>query len=97
MKCIQDSATAARRMQILKALALQPTYCADPRNLRADLEVTGYPMTLTKMVMECAFLAELGLVEAPASGVLALTDDGLSVVRGLVKLPGIGSPEPGEL
>lgn len=97
MREIQDAATAARRMQVLKALALQPKYCADPRNLRAELEITGYAMTLTKLAMECAFLAELGLVTSLDAGQLSLTDDGLSVVRGLVTLPGIGTPEPGEL
>lgn len=97
MKPVQDVITAARRLQILKALALRPQYRADPRGLRQELEVTGYPMTLTKLAVECAFLADLGLVDAPDNGILALTDDGMSVVRGLVKLPGIGTPEPGEL
>lgn len=92
-----DVVTPARRLQILKALALRPQYRAEPRNLRSELEVTGYAMTLTKLAVECAFLADLGLVDAPESGLLSLTDDGLSVVRGLVKLPGIGTPEPGEL
>lgn len=92
-----DVITPARRLHILKALSLRPQFRAEPRNLRSELEVTGYPVTLTKLMVECAFLADLGLVEAPENGLLALTDDGLSVVRGLVKLPGIGTPEPGEL
>lgn len=89
--------TAGRRLQILTALSLRPQFRADPRNLRQELEVTGYAMTLTKLAVECAFLADLGLVDAPAEGLIRLTDDGLSVVRGLVKLPGIGTPEPGAL
>lgn len=97
MTAAQHVITAARRLQILKALALRAQYRAEPRGLRQELEVTGYPMTLTKLAVECAFLADLGLVDAPESGLLSLTDDGLSVVRGLVKLPGIGTPEPGEL
>lgn len=97
MKAVQDMMTAARRLHILKALALRPQYRAEPRNLRQELEVTGYAMTLTKLAVECAFLADLGLVDAPDNGLLALTDDGLSVVRGLIRLPGIGSPEPGEV
>lgn len=97
MKAVQDMMTAARRLHILKALALRPQYRAEPRNLRQELEVTGYAMTLTKLMVECAFLADLGLVDAPDNGLLALTDDGLSVARGLIRLPGIGSPEPGEL
>jgi len=93
----EQAITASRRLQILTALSLRPRYSADPRGLRAELEVTGYPMTLTKLSVECAFLADLGLVEAPTEGMLSLTDDGLSVARGLIKLPGIGTPEPGAL
>lgn len=89
--------SAGRRLQILTALSLRPQYRAQPRNLRDELEVTGYPMTLTKLAVECAFLTDLGLVAAPDSGLFQLTDDGLSVARGLIKLPGIGSPEPGAL
>lgn len=97
MKAGQDVMTASRRLHILKALALRPQYRAEPRNLRQELEVTGYAMTLTKLAVECAFLADLGLLDAPENGLLALTDDGLSVARGLIRLPGIGTPEPGEL
>ena len=97
MKSAQDAQTAGRRLQILVALSLRPQYKAEPRNLRQELEVTGYPMTLTKLWVECTFLADLGLVEAPAEGLLSLTDDGLSVARGLIRLPGIGTPEPGAL
>ena len=93
----QDTITAGRRLQILVALSLRPQYKAEPRNLRQELEVTGYPMTLTKLAVECAFLGDLGLVEAPAEGLIKLTDDGLSVARSLVRLPGIGTPEPGAL
>ncbi|MDD5391191.1 MAG: hypothetical protein PHD37_17780 [Gallionellaceae bacterium] len=93
----QDAITASRRLQILTALSMRPQYRAEPRGLRQELEATGYPMTLAKLAVECAFLADLGLVDAPQDGVLALTDDGLSVVRGLIRLPGIGTPEPGDL
>ena len=37
------------------------------------------------------------VIGAPAEGLLALTYDGLAVARGLIKLPGIGTPEPGAL
>lgn len=96
-KTVDQINSEHRRLQILRALSLRPLYRADPRNLRQELEATGYPMTLTKLSVECAFLADLGLVDAPAEGLIALTDDGLSVARGLVKLPGIGTPEPGAL
>lgn len=97
MKTVEQINTEARRLHILRALALRPLYRAEPRNLRQELEITGYPMTLTKLSVECAFLADLGLVAAPTEGLLSLTDDGLSVARGLIKLPGIGTPEPGAL
>lgn len=96
-KTVEQINSEHRRLQILRSLAIRAQYRADPRNLRAELELTGYPMTLTKLSVECAFLADLGLVDAPAEGLLALTDDGLSVARGLIKLPGIGTPEPGAL
>lgn len=88
---------AFRRLHILNALSLRPQYRAEPRGLRHELELTGYPMTLTKLAVECAFLADLGLLEAPESGVISLTEDGLSVVRGLIRLPGIGTFAPGDL
>lgn len=98
MNTASDAAiTAGRRLQILTALSLRPQYRAEPRNLRQELEVTGYPMTLTKLAVECAFLADLGLVDAPDNGLIRLTDDGMSVARGLIRLPGIGTPEPGAL
>lgn len=96
-KTPEQIATEGRRLQILRALALRPQYKAEPRNLRQELEVTGYPMTLAKLAVECIFLADLGLVDAPAEGLISLTDDGLAVARGLIKLPGIGTPEPGAL
>lgn len=96
-KTVEQINSEHRRLQILRSLAIRAQYRADPRNLRAELELTGYPMTLTKLSVECAFLADLGLVDAPVEGLLALTDDGLSVARGLIKLPGIGTPEPGAL
>jgi hypothetical protein len=89
--------TAGRRLQILTALSLRPQYKAEPRNLRQELEDTGYPMILAKLAVECAFLANLGLLDAPAEGLIRLTDEGLAVARGLIKLPGIGTPEPGAL
>ena len=93
----EQAVSEGRRLQILRALSLRPRYRAEPRNLRTELEATGYPMTLTKLAVECTFLADLGLVDAPAEGLIVLTEDGLSVARGLIKLPGIGTPEPGAL
>lgn len=89
--------SAGRRLQILRALSIRPRYCAAPRSLRDELEATGYPMTLTKLAVELAFLADLGLAVAPEDGLVSLTEDGLSVARGLIRLPGIGSPAPGDL
>jgi len=81
--------TAGRRLQILQALSLHSGHSAMPAKLRDEMEVCGYPMTLTKLMLDCAFLTELGLVESPDKGLVALTADGLDVVRGLIKLPGL--------
>ncbi|MCL2076034.1 MAG: hypothetical protein FWH15_06300 [Betaproteobacteria bacterium] len=85
----EEKTTAARRMRILLALSLHTGHSAMPAKLRNELDAVGYPMTLTRLMMDCAFLAELGLVESPDKGQIALTADGLDVVRGLVKLPGL--------
>ncbi|MDR3323254.1 MAG: hypothetical protein LBS89_03520 [Zoogloeaceae bacterium] len=91
-----DPLTARRRKQILTALSLRPQHTATPGSLLAELEATGYPMTLTKLMVECAFLTNLGLTDAPDVGFITLTDDGLAVAKGLVHLPGIGAPALGE-
>ena len=89
MSTEEEKQTAARRLQVLWALSLHNGHSAMPAKLRNDMDVCGYPMTLTKLMMDCAFLAELGLIESPDKGLVALTADGLDVVRGLVKLPGL--------
>jgi hypothetical protein len=93
MSTEEERRTAARRMQILRALALHTGHTAMPGALHEEMANTGYPMTLTKLMLDCAFLAELGMVGSPADGKITLTADGLDVVRGLVRLPGL-SPAP---
>ncbi|MDR0233269.1 MAG: hypothetical protein LBI31_00415 [Zoogloeaceae bacterium] len=88
----EEQQTARRRMQVLRALSLHAGHTAMPAKLRDEMEETGFPMTLTKLMLDCAFLAELELVSAPEAGKITLTADGLDVVRGLVKLPGLGTP-----
>lgn len=95
IRWIDSAITAGRRLRILKALAVRPQHHSDLRNLRTALEAMGYPMTLIKLAVDFAFLAALGLVDAPTEGMVRLTDDGLSVVNGLIHLPGVGSPEQG--
>jgi hypothetical protein len=85
----EETQTAARRMQILRALSLHVGHTAMPGALREEMGKSGYPMTLTKLMLDCAFLAELDLVAAPEAGSIALTADGLDVVRGLIRLPGL--------
>jgi hypothetical protein len=89
MSAADEKATAARRLQVLRALSLHAGHTAMPAALREEMGETGYPMTLTKLMVDCAFLGELGLVAAPDDGRIALTSDGLDVVRGLVRLPGL--------
>jgi hypothetical protein len=92
----RDPLSARCRLQILVALALRPQHTATPGSLLTELEATGYPMTLTKLMVESAFLTHLGLTDAPDVGFITLTDDGLAVAKGLVRLPGIGAPALGE-
>ncbi|MDR2674871.1 MAG: hypothetical protein LBC18_08395, partial [Opitutaceae bacterium] len=65
MSTKEEIDTAARRMQVLRALSLHTGHTAMPGALREELALSGYPMTLTKLMMDTAFLAELGLVSAP--------------------------------
>ena len=95
MSTNEEKETAARRMQVLRALSLHTGHTAMPGALKDEMGDSGYPMTLTKLMLDCAFLAELGLVAAPENGVVTLTRDGLDVVQGLVRLPGIGNRETG--
>lgn len=92
----EDIDKARRRMQILLALSLRPHHLARAGSLHDELQDVGFPMTLTRFMVEVAFLAELDLVEAPQEGFISLTDDGLAVALGHVKLPGIGLPKLGE-
>lgn len=89
-------ATAARRLQILTALALEPRYTLATFVLREKLELTGFAMSNTKLAVELAFLADLELVDTGDSTV-SLTEAGRDVACGLVKLPGIATPAPGAL
>lgn len=93
----RDPLTARRRLQILAALALRPQHTATPGSMLTELEATGFSMTLTRLMVDCAFLTNLGLTDAPDTGFVSLTDDGLAVAKGLVKLPGIGAPALGEI
>jgi hypothetical protein len=92
MSTQEEQDTAARRMQILRALSLHVGHTAMPGALREEMERAGYPMTLTKLMLDCAFLAELGLIGSPEAGSIALAADGLDVVKGLVRLPGLSVP-----
>ena len=87
---------ARRRLQILLSLSIRTHHLARTGSLHDELQDIGFPMTLTRFMVEVAFLAELDLVEAPEDGFISLTDEGLAVALGHVKLPVIGSPKLGE-
>ncbi|MDR3323874.1 MAG: hypothetical protein LBS89_06700 [Zoogloeaceae bacterium] len=91
-----DLQKSPRRFSFLQALRLRPQHTATPASLLHELENCGYPLTLTRLMGDVAFLTSLGLIVAPDAGFLSLTDEGLGVAKGIVNIPGIGSPALGE-
>lgn len=81
--------TAFRRMQLLRTLSLHAGLTALPSSLQKEMADVGYPSTLTKIMMDTVFLAELGLVDSSKTGTVSLTAEGLDVVSGLLKFPGL--------
>lgn len=89
--------TEARRRALLVALNLAARFSLLPRQLRAQLEVVGHAVSLDRLYTDCAWLAEQGLVVIDPEGPVHLTHRGHDVVQGFCNVPGVASPEPGEL
>lgn len=88
--------TEDRRRAILVALSLSPSYRLEPRALRRQIEAVNFEVSLDRLAMDCAWLAEMELVEAPPEGMVRLTDRGADVALGRIRVPGVTGFEPGE-
>lgn len=91
-----DEITAARRLAILLALYFAPGYTLNRAVLRLQVERTGYVTSVDKMASECAWLVEMGLIEALDLDVVRLTDRGEDMALGRSETPGVRRPSPGE-
>ncbi|HRQ57647.1 MAG TPA: hypothetical protein PLN31_09520 [Azoarcus taiwanensis] len=84
-----------RRRAILAALMVAPAYMMPARALREQIGLVGYMVSLDRLLADCAWLAEIGLVEWQRE-VATLTDRGADVVLGRAQVPGVKRPEPGQ-
>lgn len=91
-----DEIAAARRLVILQALYFAPGYTLARTALRHQVELTGYVTSADKMASECAWLAEMGLVEMLELDAVRLTDRGEDMAWGRSQVPGVRRPSPGE-
>lgn len=91
-----EEIAASRRLAILLALYFAPGYTLNREALRYQVERTGYVTSMALLVSECAWLAEIGLVELLKLDVVRLTTRGLDVALGRSQTPGVRRPSPGE-
>lgn len=84
-----------RRRAMLAALMVAPAYMMPARALREQINLVGYAVSLDRLVIDCAWLAEMGLV-VWSNDVATLTDRGADVVLGHAQVPGVKRPEPGQ-
>lgn len=92
---------ASRRLAILMALYFAPGYTLNRAALRAQVERIGYLASVDLFAAECAWLAEIGLVEEEgamnhAPTVVSLTARGEDIALGRSQTPGVRRPSPGE-
>jgi hypothetical protein len=91
-----EEIAASRRLTILLALYFSPGYTLNRAALRNQVEMTGYVTSADLMAAECAWLAEIGLVEQLELDAVRLTDRGEDVALGRSQTPGVRRPSPGE-
>lgn len=96
MSTAQEAITASRRLAILLALFFAAGYTLNRNMLRQQIELIGYVASLDLMASECAWLAELGLVEQLELDAVRLTARGEDVALGRSQTPGVRRPSPGE-
>lgn len=91
-----DEISAARRLTILLMLSFSSGYTLNRAALRTQVERTGYVTSIDLMASECAWLAEMGLVEQLEMDAVRLTDRGEDTALGRSQTPGVRRPSPGE-
>jgi hypothetical protein len=90
-----EDISAARRLAILLALYFTTGYTLNRVTLRQQVERTGYITGADMMATECAWLAEMHLVEQLDLDVVRLTVRGEDVALGRSETPGVQRPSPG--
>lgn len=89
--------SSSRRLAILVALSFAPGYTLNRTDLRQFVERTGYVTSADLMAVECAWLAETGLIEQLEMDAVRLTERGEDVALGRSQTPGVRRPSPGEV
>lgn len=84
-----------RRRAILAALMVAPAYMMPVRGLREQINLVGYAVSHDRLLIDCAWLAEAGLIQF-SNEVATLSDRGADVVLGRAQVPGVKRPEPGQ-
>lgn len=94
-----DRETAAewRRLEILKLLVEDPDYSINDILLQELLRERGLAVSMALLRADIAWLEEVNLVtsrELPGCVVAVLLNDGVDVVNGMSRIPGIARPRP---
>lgn len=95
----QQIVTEDVRLRTLQALEQAAQYTLPEAALQGLLERHGHMLALDRVMQECAWLDEAGLLSRLPVGetaVLTLTGRGLDVARGRAGVPGVARPRPGE-
>lgn len=95
MTTAQQIVELDRRRAILAALMVAPSYMMPARALREQIGLVGYAVSLDRLLIDCAWLAEAGLITW-SNEVATLSDRGADVVLGRAQVPGVRRPEPGQ-
>jgi len=86
-----------RRLTILQLLAESPGYRANQFLLQSALETFGHSVSMDRLKVDIAWLADQGLASAESTGgvqVPVITSRGLDVAQGRASVPGVKKPRP---
>lgn len=93
-----DHHTAHLRITLLRFLAGQAAYKGNSSLLCDGADAVGFSTTRDRVKTELAWLAEQGLVKTSVSEtglmIAVLTERGLDVSAGKVRVPGVKAPGP---